>query len=124
MWISGLFSKSHNVIKLLSKYIPCKIFGDPLQSIFDFDKNDHLISWNEVEKSYDFAGELDYPWRWNSNIELGNIINNYRNELLIGKIPNFLNGKNVQVINYSHENIIKKGYNLLNNKGSSCNCKA
>lgn len=52
----------HNLIIKLKNILPCRILGDPLQGIFDF--NDQLVDWNEVESQFTEIGQLITPHRW------------------------------------------------------------
>lgn len=49
----------HEIIVSLSKIIPCKLFGDPLQGIFGF--KDKLVDWKEVANDFSFARTFSYP---------------------------------------------------------------
>jgi hypothetical protein len=65
----------HKLICVLSELFPQSIiFGDPLQGIFDFDKEDQPPSWSDVKKHFipcHAAGEV-LPRRWEgSNKPLG-----------------------------------------------------
>jgi DNA helicase-2/ATP-dependent DNA helicase PcrA len=54
----------HTLVLKLARDLPCRILGDPLQGIFDFDGNP--IDWNrDVAQSFEFLGALDTPHRWN-----------------------------------------------------------
>lgn len=62
----------HEIVKKLSTILPCRIVGDPLQSIFGFRSN-KLASWSNVIQSFPTIKELDTPWRWSSgDVDLGN----------------------------------------------------
>ena len=48
---------------LVRLQIPCRILGDPLQGIFDFDGQP--IDWHrDIESAFERFGELDTPHRW------------------------------------------------------------
>lgn len=71
----------HDLIVTLSKIIPCKLFGDPLQGIFEF--RDKLVKWDEVKNDFADAGTFEYPWRWEKhNKQLGNWIMQVRRKLI------------------------------------------
>lgn len=71
----------HNLIVDLSKIIHCKLFGDPLQGIFGF--RDELVKWDDVKNDFTYAGNFEYPWRWEKhNKQLGNWIMQVRNKLI------------------------------------------
>ena len=78
----------HAIIMKLSEYLPCRIFGDPLQSIFDFDKEDKTIDWDrDVEKNFDALPPLSTPWRWlgdKGNPKLGEWLFEIRKEIQTG----------------------------------------
>lgn len=75
----------HNLIMSLSKIIPVRILGDPLQGIFGFTA-DPLINWeNEVYPNFENLGQLEEPWRWKkSNPELGDWLRSVRDPLTFG----------------------------------------
>lgn len=55
----------HCLIQSLNKIIPCRVLGDPLQGIFDFNKADPLINWQDVTDEFKYKiGELTEPHRW------------------------------------------------------------
>lgn len=54
----------HQVIRALATYLPVCVFGDPLQSIFDF-KGQKPVDWDiDVYPVFGKAGVLNTPWRW------------------------------------------------------------
>lgn len=59
-------SKSqHATIISLANWLPCCIFGDPLQGIFDF--TDRPVCWEEdIYPSFSPLGQLNKPWRWHN----------------------------------------------------------
>lgn len=65
-------ASQHDLIVGLKRLVPVCIFGDPLQSIFDFDG---AVDWFDVvEKDFPNIAKLTTPWRWrkeNANAELG-----------------------------------------------------
>ena len=76
----------HKIIKAISSVLPCKIFGDNMQGIFDFDKTSKLVDWTTVEEDFEYIGNLEYPWRWNNgNLKLGKEIIKIRKCLEEGK---------------------------------------
>lgn len=63
----------HAVVLLLAEWLPCIVFGDPLQAIFGF-ADDPLPSWNQVTHAFPPLMSLDTPHRWmknGANAELG-----------------------------------------------------
>lgn len=87
---SGLFvdeyqdctKSQHQLITLLSEFLPTHILGDPLQGIFDFN-NEELVDFNTDLNDYKFTSELATPWRWeNSNKDLGADLQRMRQKLI------------------------------------------
>jgi len=87
---SGLFvdeyqdctKTQHQLITLLSEFLPTHILGDPLQGIFDFN-NEELVDFNTDLKDYKCTSELETPWRWeNSNKDLGADLQRMRQKLI------------------------------------------
>lgn len=71
----------HKLFMYLNQYIPVRIYGDPLQGIFYWIKNDPLVKWRDF--SFPVVEPLQTPWRWkNTNPRLGDAVLNIRNELL------------------------------------------
>ncbi len=62
----------HNIVCQLANLMPCRIVGDPLQSLFDFAGD--TIDWDtHVKQEFVELPELQTPWRWqNTNPQLGN----------------------------------------------------
>lgn len=61
----------HLLIESLSKILPIRIFGDPLQGIFDF-VDESLVNWDKDINGNFHMGYLSRPWRWiDSNPDLG-----------------------------------------------------
>lgn len=54
----------HRIILKLARELPCRILGDPLQGIFDFDGQNPVDWARDVEGSFDRLGALDVPHRW------------------------------------------------------------
>ncbi|MCC6808077.1 MAG: UvrD-helicase domain-containing protein [Deltaproteobacteria bacterium] len=69
----------HAVILALAACLPCRVVGDPLQSIFGFGDN-KIVSWSEhVAPSFETLPELEEPWRWKQKNEpLGHWLLNAR----------------------------------------------
>ena len=81
-------SEQHNIVVCLSNLLPTTVFGDPMQSIFDF--GGPLPSWNEVQSVFPEVLALNTPWRWNNagQYGLGSWILNARVELELGRSIN------------------------------------
>ncbi|MEJ6849855.1 UvrD-helicase domain-containing protein [Sinorhizobium fredii] len=77
----------HEIVRLLSGLVPTLIFGDPLQSIFDFG-GEPTVRWHEdVLPAFPKIDELDTPWRWinKKNDPLADWLRTVRAELLAGR---------------------------------------
>jgi DNA helicase-2/ATP-dependent DNA helicase PcrA len=56
--------RQHDVIRLLAEELPCFVFGDPLQGIYDFG-GQILVDWEkDVYSVFRQEAELTYPHRW------------------------------------------------------------
>lgn len=92
-------SKSqHALIVGLNRLVPVCVFGDPLQSIFEFDG---VVDWYKVvEKNFPNVAKLTKPWRWrngNANDELGDRLAELRTQLEAGEPMDFsVDGKGIQ----------------------------
>lgn len=54
----------HAIILKLARDLPCRILGDPLQGIFDFDGQNPIDWARDVEGPFERLGALDLPHRW------------------------------------------------------------
>lgn len=85
----------HQIVLGMAGILPCRIVGDPMQSIFGFGRN-QLVDWDsEVMSSFRKIAELDTPWRWkNTNVDLGRWLTGVRTTLQadedidLAKLPN------------------------------------
>jgi DNA helicase-2/ATP-dependent DNA helicase PcrA len=108
----------HGLIMKLARDLPCRILGDPLQGIFDFDGDP--IDWDrDVVGACEPLGVLDTPHRWNlaGSPELGGWLREVRTALenghaidLTQQLPT---GVNVATVN-------DQGANLLIAQGNTC----
>lgn len=111
----------HEIIKKVSKIMNYKLFGDSLQKIYDF--SDKCVDINSImNKDFPFLGNLDYPWRWENNKELGNWIMDHRKKLENNtssyKFQSFL--PTVEYIEFNDYIELRKiAYKLLNYNGSN-----
>ena len=55
--------QQHALVEELSRHLPVRVFGDPMQAIFDFAGS--IIPWSEVETVFPPLARLSTPWRWN-----------------------------------------------------------
>ena len=54
----------HKLVLKLARDLPCRILGDPLQAIFDFE-NESPVNWDgEIPTNFECLGQLDTPHRW------------------------------------------------------------
>lgn len=54
----------HELVLKLAHELPCRLLGDPLQAIFDF--NDQSLNWEkEISAAFTCLGQLQIPHRWN-----------------------------------------------------------
>ena len=53
----------HELVLRLARDLPCRVLGDPLQAIFDFDGQ--RVDWErDVAAAFERAGTLEIPQRW------------------------------------------------------------
>ncbi|HXT14634.1 MAG TPA: UvrD-helicase domain-containing protein [Gemmatimonadaceae bacterium] len=88
-------AEQHELVMALATHLPCRILGDPLQAIFDFD--DDAVDWaRDVESKFRRFGDLNTPHRWIrvNRPEIGGWLITVRNALedggsinLGGKLP-------------------------------------
>jgi DNA helicase-2/ATP-dependent DNA helicase PcrA len=52
----------HCMCVALAERLPTRIFGDPMQAVFDFDEP--VIAWQTVEAAFPPHAELTKAWRW------------------------------------------------------------
>lgn len=77
--------KQHTVIMELSKVLPTRILGDPLQGIFEF--GEPLVNFDRDLSEFVKFPELTTPFRWykeGNNKALGDLIKSFREPLLNG----------------------------------------
>ncbi|MEC6742975.1 UvrD-helicase domain-containing protein [Pseudomonas qingdaonensis] len=61
----------HSLVCTLAGFLPCRVLGDPMQSIFDFDDAKPVVWEASVYPTFECLGELDTPWRWAGNLQFG-----------------------------------------------------
>ena len=70
----------HQLFMSLQNLFPIRIFGDPLQGIFYWVKDDRIVDWHSF--SFKIKEPLTVPWRWrNTNWQLGCLLNTLRDKL-------------------------------------------
>jgi hypothetical protein len=107
----------HSLVCALGEILPCRILGDPLQAIFDF--NDQLVDWeNSIFPHFKCLGELQTPWRWHNAgaPELGDWLKEVRVALMKGQkidlngaLPQGVSKVSVDLDDYTNP----KRYNLF-----------
>jgi len=75
----------HQFLLTLAEIVPTHILGDPLQGIFDFNK-ERLVDWDvDIDDFKENTFELSEAWRWkNTNPQLGICLSEIREELING----------------------------------------
>lgn len=72
----------HEIFMQLENLIPIRIYGDPLQGIFYWVKDDEIVNWNLF--SFKVITPLSIPWRWEkTNKELGVLLDNLRRKIIV-----------------------------------------
>ena len=55
--------QQHELVEALTRLLPCRLLGDPMQAIFDF--GEQPVDWETaIYPNYQLLGELKTPWRW------------------------------------------------------------
>ncbi len=71
----------HCLVKALANILPTRLFGDPLQGIFDFN-GDFLVNFDKDLGDFERFPDLAIPWRWkDNNPSLGYVLDDIRNKL-------------------------------------------
>ena len=96
------------LIEEIGSILPVRIFGDWLQAIFGFNKNDPLTEYSNLHPDFiKNKFELTIPWRWEkTNKELGSEIKLIRSDLIANKKTDLSNCKQIEVT--SDDSYIKK----------------
>ena len=57
-------AEQHELVLKLARDLPCRLLGDPLQGIFDF--NGQPVDWDrDISARFESLGRLETPHRWN-----------------------------------------------------------
>jgi hypothetical protein len=74
--------RQHRLVMALAALRPCRILGDPLQGIFDFEGDP--VSWtDDIEPHFERLPDLTTPWRWvGKNPALGDRLQKIREALI------------------------------------------
>lgn len=107
------------LIMSLAEVLPCRLLGDPLQGIFEFE-SDGLVNWEFVMNNFEKLPDLYRPHRWEkTNPGLGKWLIDIRETLLLGDQIKFKSlPSGVRVFSKSPENQIKSCYWSLREEGS------
>ena len=110
-------SDQHELITLIADYLPCRIVGDPLQSIFWEVNKTKSIDWVNIEHTFQPLFELSTPWRWkNKNEKLGEWLLSVRKSLENGNPINLQESPVEWIKGNDQQSKIKACYQSLNNK--------
>jgi DNA helicase-2/ATP-dependent DNA helicase PcrA len=112
----------HLLIQCLAEFLPVRVVGDPLQSIFAAIGKDDFCSWRNVEATFEKLGELSTPHRWlRTNEPLGNWLLSVRTKLIDGKEVDLQNAPLAYLPTTSRkdEGRINACYRLRSKKGES-----
>jgi DNA helicase-2/ATP-dependent DNA helicase PcrA len=113
-------TSQHEFISLIADYLPCRVLGDPMQSIFwEVNKKDSL-NWKNVESTFHHLATLSIPWRWkNANEPLGEWLLHVRDCLENGQPFDLRDGPVNWKNNAEHRYQVKACYESLRNKGQT-----
>ena len=57
----------HNLVCTLADILPCRVLGDPMQAIFDFENGQKPVDWDiSIYPHFECLGKLETPWRWDN----------------------------------------------------------
>jgi len=88
----------HELVLQLASVLPCRVLGDPLQSVFWSVNKTEALSWRDVERCFPVVGELNYPHRWaKKNEALGKWLLTIREALLAGEVIDFRRAPGISV---------------------------
>ncbi|MBM9433209.1 UvrD-helicase domain-containing protein [Flaviflexus sp. JY899] len=92
--------RQHNLVCRLASTTTTVVLGDPLQAIFNIDRSDPLVNWDEVTGRFPVRGHLHTPHRWSSTTPaLGRWLRDIRDPLELGLIPVRLDSDVVTIYN-------------------------
>lgn len=105
----------HLFIQELATLFPTHLLGDPMQGIFNLDKSDPLVNFENkvfMGKYLEHTYHLDKPWRWvkHNNVKLGEDLYNIRLALENSKNPlqDFSNYKNISYYQFDKNELYLK----------------
>lgn len=107
----------HSLVCAFAEFLPCRILGDPLQAIFDFEVNKPVNWETSIYPSFNCLGQLEIPWRWvNAGApELGAWLKETRQKIEQGQQIDLLNDKppSVDFVYTEPQNLDAKQYSSL-----------
>lgn len=116
----------HELIARLNTLLPCRILGDELQGVFDFNR-EPLVTWVDVRREFqNDLGVLDTPHRWikAGNRELGQWLLDNRSAFWNGFEPDY-GGSPVHVRHLRFAELVPYLIRLTHQKdGSICIVRA
>lgn len=109
----------HAIVMKISRDLPCRVLGDPLQGIFDFGGQQSVDWTRDVEGVYAQVGQLDVPHRWvqAGAGQLGEWLRNVRENLENGTTID-LRRRLPQEVRYVAANAAPQ--NLQRTQGNTC----
>lgn len=110
--------EQHQLILKFLDIMPCRILGDPLQGIFDFNNNVSVNWENDVFPIFERLADLKTPWRWVNNKELGEWLLQIRAKLIKNETIDLSSNlpKNVSIFNNTDADRINSCYQLIKSK--------
>lgn len=107
----------HTLVCALAEVLPCRVLGDPMQAIFDFDGG-KPVDWDvSIYPHFDCLGQLETPWRWENagQPELGAWLKAARATLEQGQKIDLLHGlpPSVKRVYTDSEYLSSKQYSSL-----------
>lgn len=108
----------HTLVCMLAEFLPCRILGDPMQAIFDFENGQKPVDWDaSIYPHFKCLGKLETPWRWNNAKAplLGAWLKKSRERLEQGLKLDLVNGVPVSVkrIYAGPDSLLQKQYSSL-----------
>jgi DNA helicase-2/ATP-dependent DNA helicase PcrA len=109
----------HGIVLKLARDLPCRILGDPLQGIFDFDGQASIEWTRDIEDHFERLGALEVPHRWDQvgANDLGTWLRDARTRLEGGQ-PIDLNADRPPSVRYIHGAADAQG--LVQTQGNTC----
>ncbi len=93
----------HSLVCALADLLPCRLLGDPMQAIYDFDDAKPVDWGRSVYPKFECLGQLETPWRWADNPALGAWLKDVRTRIQAGQQVDLLGKRPPCVIRYRTE---------------------